>query len=426
MAIAPLLLVAVLAQAKAAPGPLAPWKLAGLFVQEQAVLDTRCAATLEELCLALGFVQRGYLELRSGELRYAFDGECSPLPFRAELVEGDHAEGSFERPDFDRKPQKTPCAGDSCDGRRVQIWREGGALVVRGAMDRLGSCNMPDLKDLETTVLRFVPFERLTAAADEQARRLGVDRRRCDYKTDYRTGPPRRCWVGTQAKKPNGVAAEGAASLLVGRAREFGKEVSRAEASGKGASLEGLLRRGNELAAELSPNVERLSVEDYRSVERGMRGYVVTREEVVIVEPDTRFFSKLAEEKGTTQDRLYFGYMLKVRPNGYWPAYVMRQTDAGGCIDFGSGLLAKLYREGRALAPKLGGYYGRQLESTIDDLAHRVTEGTCACGKTSSVKDELRMFLELNPDAPLTEAVRARLRDLERGVQAVRENCVAG
>ena len=356
MAVAPLVLVAVLAQAGGAPGPLAPWRQTGQFVKEQAVFDARCAATLDELCLALGFVQRGFLDLRDGELQYRVDGECSPLPFRVELVEGDHAEGSFERPDFDGKPQKTPCAGDSCDGRRVQIWREGAALVVRGAMDRLGSCGMPDdPNELETSVLRFVPLERLMAAAEEQARRLGVDRRRCDYKTDYRTGPPRRCWGGLGAQTMKGSAAGGAVSL-VRRAVEFGKAVARAETSGKGASLEDLLRRGNELAAELRPNIEHLSVEDYRSVERGMKGFVVNREEVIIVEPDTRFFSKLAGEIGTTPDRLYFGYMLKVRPDGYWPAYVTRQTDAGGCIAFGSGTLSALYQEGRALLAKLAGY----------------------------------------------------------------------
>ncbi|HSM92590.1 MAG TPA: hypothetical protein VLT47_06835 [Anaeromyxobacteraceae bacterium] len=315
MAIASLVLVAVLGQAKVATGSLAPWKLNGLFVMEQAVFDARCAATLDELCIALGFEQRGYLEVRSGELRYGLDAECAPLPFRAELVADDHAEGSFERRDFDGE-QKTPCAGDSCDGRRVQVWREGGALVVRGAMDRVGSCDMPDLKDLETTVLRFVPLERLTAAADEQARRLGVDRRRCNYKTDYRTGPPRRCWGGTGAQATNGAAAVDAAVHLVQSVREFGKEVARAETSGKGASLEALLRRGNDLAAELRPIIERLSDENYRSVERGMKGYVVTREEVIIVEPDTRFFSNLAEEIGTTRDRQFFGYMLKVRPIG--------------------------------------------------------------------------------------------------------------
>ncbi len=107
---------------------------------------------------------------------------------------------------------------------------------------------------------------------------------------------------------------------LLRRAAEYRKELSRIEASGRTASLEQLLRRGNELASALKPVIEQLSDEDYASVERDMRGYLVNREEVILVEQDTRFFSKLAGEIGTAQDRLYFGYTLKVRPNGYWPA----------------------------------------------------------------------------------------------------------
>lgn len=80
------------------------------------------------------------------------------------------------------------------------LWRDRGGLVVRGAMDRLGSCGMPgDLNELETSVLRFVPLERLTAVAEQHAKRLGVDRSRCNYRTDYRTGPLRLCWGGSRS-----------------------------------------------------------------------------------------------------------------------------------------------------------------------------------------------------------------------------------
>lgn len=222
------------------------------------------------------------------------------------------------------------------------------------------------------------------------------------------------------------VAAAVDVAFLVQRAGEFGKEVARIEASRGTEPLEQLLRRGNELAAELKPVLEQLSDQDYISVEGGMRGYVVNREEVILVEPDTRFFSKLAGAVGTPQDRLYFEFMLKVRPNGYWPGYVTRQTDAGGCVEFGIGSLAALYRDGSAMLPKLGRYYRRELETTIADIGREVTTGTCACGKTSTVVKELRTFLEANPTAPIARTVKTRMKALERGADAVTENCVGG
>ena len=215
------------------------------------------------------------------------------------------------------------------------------------------------------------------------------------------------------------------ASLLQ-RAGEYDRELSRIEAHGKTASLENLLQQGNEIAAELKPVLEQLSAEDYASVEKKMRGYVVNREEVILDEPDTRFFAKLAGKIGTAQDQRYFNFMLKVMPEGYWPIYLMRQTDVGGCIDFGNGSLSTLYKEGTGILPKLTGYYRKQFERTIEDIADQLTAGTCACGKIASVKKELRTFLELNPKSSLADRVRARMEALQRGDHAVRENCIGG
>jgi hypothetical protein len=224
---------------------------------------------------------------------------------------------------------------------------------------------------------------------------------------------------------PNLAPAADTASLLQ-RAGEYNRELSRIETSGKVASLEKLLQQGNKLAAELKPVIEQLSDEDYAAVENNMKGYVVNREEVILVEPDTRFFSKLAGKIGTAQDRLYFDFMLKVMPEGYWPAYIMRQTDVGGCIDFGSGSLSKLYKEGTGIAPKLAGYYQQQIVGTIEDIADQLTAGTCACGKIASVKKEFQTFVNMNPKAPIADRVRARMEAIQRGGRVIREDCIGG
>jgi hypothetical protein len=213
---------------------------------------------------------------------------------------------------------------------------------------------------------------------------------------------------------------------LVRRAGEYGRELSRIEASGKTVSLEEMLQQGNEIAAELKPVIERFSPEDYASVEKNMKGYVVNREEVILVEPDTRFFSKLAGKIGTAHDQLYFNYLLKVMPDGFWPVYITRQTDVGGCIDYGNGSLSTLYKEGTGIAPKLAGYYREQIDRTLEDIAEQLTAGACACGTIASVKIELQAFLDMNPKASIVEKVRARMDSLQRKSHRVRENCIGG
>lgn len=215
------------------------------------------------------------------------------------------------------------------------------------------------------------------------------------------------------------------ASLLK-KAGEYSQELSRIEASNKTTSLEKLLQQGSIIAGELKPIIEQLSDEDYAFMEKNMKGYVVNREEVILVEPDIRFFSKLASKVGTEQDRIYFSFMLKVMPEGFWPVYIMRQTDVGGCIEFGNGLLSTLYKEASDIVPKLSGYYRKQLDGTIEDIGDQLTTGTCACGKIASVKRELQTFLEMNPKASIADRVRARMNVLQRGGHVIRENCIGG
>lgn len=94
------------------------------------------------------------------------------------------AVGAFERPDPDGSEPRAPCAGDRCVGRRVQLWRVGDSIAVRGAFERLGACRVPDDPDeLETSTVLFVPEERLTSALAARATRLGVDLGRCTYET---------------------------------------------------------------------------------------------------------------------------------------------------------------------------------------------------------------------------------------------------
>ena len=162
---APALLVIVLGQASAASGPLAPWMFAGRLVQQQAVEDARCAATLDDLCRALDVQQEGFLEIRDGELRYRGDAECWNLPFRADVNDGDLAIGAFERPEPDGWAPKAPCAGESCTGRRVQISRADDGLELRvteasSGLRALGACGVPDRVGGVTTGglwSRFVP-----------------------------------------------------------------------------------------------------------------------------------------------------------------------------------------------------------------------------------------------------------------------------
>lgn len=215
------------------------------------------------------------------------------------------------------------------------------------------------------------------------------------------------------------------ASLLK-RVGEYGQEISRIEASAKTVSLEKLIQQGDAIAVELHRVIEQLSKADYEYVVKNMKGFIVNREEVIVTEPDSNYFSKLAQKVGTEQDRLYFGFVLKVTPEGYWPVYLLRQTDLGGCTKYGDGVLSRLYKEGTVLLPKVGGYYRKQLDKMTDKMGREFTSGSCACGDFQSVMKEFQIFIETNPNEAIVDKVKERLQSIKQGSANVRFHCVGG
>lgn len=215
-------------------------------------------------------------------------------------------------------------------------------------------------------------------------------------------------------------------AVLLKKVGEYGQEVSRIQASATTTKLEELLQQGNAIAADLHRVIEQLSKEDYDYVIKNMKGFIVKREEVIITEPDSMFFSKLAQKVGTEQDRLYFDFALKVKPEGYWPAYLIRQTDLGGCTNYGDGTLSLLYKEGAMLSPKVGAYYRKQLDKMINEISRKFTSGSCACSDAQSVITEFEKFIETNPHAPFVDKVQVRLQSIKQGNSNIRFHCVGG
>ena len=118
-----------------------------------------------------------------------------------------------------------------------------------------------------------------------------------------------------------------------------------------------------------------------------MKGYVVNREEVILVEPDTRFFSKLAAKTGTAQDGSILISCLRSCPTVIGRSiYRGRPTWEGVSI---SGIARSRHciGKGPVCCRNSPGIIGQQVDGTIADIADQLTAGTCACG-TICVREE--------------------------------------
>lgn len=214
--------------------------------------------------------------------------------------------------------------------------------------------------------------------------------------------------------------------VLLDEIRTYGERVDRIEKSAEKVSLQPLVQGGTAIADKLRPVIEEISEADYDFVLKNFKGFVVGREEAIVIEPDSIFFLGLANKVGTENDRLFFHFLNEVKPDGSWPVYIEQQTDVGGCTKYGDGHLSALYKKGKALLPKLTGYYGKQTRSILEDLSYQLTAGTCACDNQQSVVKELRSFLEINKESEITGKVKTRLDEIQKNKTGMEYNCIGG
>jgi hypothetical protein len=222
----------------------------------------------------------------------------------------------------------------------------------------------------------------------------------------------------------NAADAEHAALLIeVGR---YADELARVQAAQAEISLESILADGMALATQLRPVLEVLSDTEYEEVQANMKGFVIERIEGAVAEPDYTWFLSLAENIGSETDRAFLALQLKLRPNGYWPAYLYRLTDYGGCTLFGEHLLSDLYAEATALLPDLPAAYRSHVEREINQLTLELRYPTCACSDKDSVIDEFRYFLQTNPGSEWADTVRSRLTTVQDDTEEMRYQCRPG
>jgi hypothetical protein len=194
-------------------------------------------------------------------------------------------------------------------------------------------------------------------------------------------------------------------------------------------TVENVLGTGR-LAAETlagdSGVLEDLGEDDYQMVVQKMTGFLVSRDEVVHVEPNPDFFIKLAQDYGKAHDVAFFQRYKQTIPNGVWHVYIRQQTDYSGCVRFGSLALVESYQRWTAFRQQFPKQYLREVEQLLVDLDDTLVEETCACGSAEDVAKELSAFVRELPGAEITPRARDRLEKVKQGTSDITFRCTGG
>lgn len=211
---------------------------------------------------------------------------------------------------------------------------------------------------------------------------------------------------------------------LLTRANEYASALWRYQVKGNRRSVEGLINKGKYVDEKIE-EIEALSEADYSLLKRKMKGFTVNREEILLIEPDLKFFLNFSRRHGTPVDIAYFILMRKIKPDDVGAAYIEQQTDYSGCTVYGEGLLSKLYGEILKFKRKYPYAYSGSIAEAKDEILEEFSENGCSCGNATGVVKEFRLFTRTYPKDKNTPKIRANLSQLKKP-GFFRFNCHSG
>ena len=171
--------------------------------------------------------------------------------------------------------------------------------------------------------------------------------------------------------------------------------------------------------------LESMTASEFQQMEKQLPGLLISREEIVFVKPDVKFFTRLSES-GDAADRAFFAALGATYPDSVWAVYNERQTDYSGCTRFGSMALVDTYRRWSDYQRRFPNRYRARATGEIGDVTNDLTTSTCACGEIASVERELTAFIREFPAATARAAAEARLKAVQAGTSGMRARCKSG
>jgi hypothetical protein len=198
-------------------------------------------------------------------------------------------------------------------------------------------------------------------------------------------------------------------------------------AAQRGGSIERLFDRAADVKAVLQPigggttAFEALSDSEIAALQAQLPGIILNKYEVILTEPEAKFFHDLAQKHGRRDDVAFFKEYVLTYPDSVWASYVSQVTDVTACTDFGPGELVARYA-GWLRYRRLHRAYRKYADRELARIEEQIGS-TCACEDRESVIRELTEFARRFPDSPAAPAAKKQLRDLRRGNSPMRFHC---
>ena len=170
--------------------------------------------------------------------------------------------------------------------------------------------------------------------------------------------------------------------------------------------------------------LERFDFDTFEKVKLMMTGFWVNRDDVVVVKPNPDFWVKLAMEKGSEIDKIFF-HALQKTYIGWFPVYMKQSSDFSGCVIFDGETITEAYGQWFRFQKNYPDKYIFSVRTELEKIEDNMMN-ICICDDEDNYLQELNNFVKLYPDASISDSVSSRLETTGKYELSIRFYCVGG
>jgi hypothetical protein len=166
------------------------------------------------------------------------------------------------------------------------------------------------------------------------------------------------------------------------------------------------------------------SPEQFEQLKTLLKGWILERGEVLLVEPDPQFWRKFSIKRGQKVDQEFFDLLVRTRPDPAHPVYIKQQSSGEHCTIFGDLKMTHLFQDWFFFKKRNGQAYRPYVQEEMDQISAQLLHASCVCGEAPSVLAEYRGFIKAFPHADVSGMLRGRLADLQSNRLVLQYRCL--
>ncbi|MEK7393027.1 MAG: hypothetical protein AAB214_10720 [Fibrobacterota bacterium] len=190
------------------------------------------------------------------------------------------------------------------------------------------------------------------------------------------------------------------------------------------SSMAELWKLADSASEALMDSLDCLTESDYHLAESSFKGFIVSREEQYLSDPDYEFFQSLADSFGLANDKAFFQFAKKNMYRKHSWEWEEQFSDAGWCVRLSSPEIVEGYLAAEILMTAEASEYRWWIEPRLRWIDSSLHRSNCVCdSQREAITGLNRSILRVPQSHPLRKSLEATLVSMRNKNDDVRFSC---